>query len=131
MRSIQSDQAIMPFVIEEQQFVRKRGNRREVMDGVCYCTSGGLCAADLEERNGKIISKKRSAMGKQRYATKNPFRPVEDEKKPEVVPEQKKKKRVRKKKVTIADPKKPEPEPPVLLRVPVARTRRNRGRRRK
>ena len=121
----------MPFIIEEQQFVRKRGSRREVMDGICFCTSGGLCAADLMERNGKIISRKRSATGKERYAAKNPFRPVEDEKKeiPTVVPT---KKRKRKKKVTIAVPKKPEPEPPVpLLRVPVARTRRARGRRRK
>ena len=120
--SIQSE--AMPFVIEEQQFVRKRGNRREVLDGICYCTSGGLCAADLEERNGKIISKKRSAMGKERYAAKNPFRPVQDEKKqPELA--QKKKKR---KKVTIVVPTKPEPE---LLRVPIVRRRRGRERRRK
>ena len=114
----------MPFVIEEQQFVRKRGNRREVLDGICYCTSGGLCAADLEERNGKIISKKRSAMGKERYAAKNPFRPVQDEKKqPEVA-----QKKTKRKKVTIVVPTKPEPE---LLRVPIVRRRRGRERRRK
>ena len=70
----------MVFVYEEKQFCRKRGNRREVLDGVCWCTSGGLVAADLEERNGKIISKKRSLMGKARYADKNPFVSVEDEK---------------------------------------------------
>ena len=74
----------------------------------------------------KIISKKRSAIGKERYAAKNPFRPAEDEKKPEAPT-----KRARKSKVTIVAPKKPEPEPPVLRRVPIARTRRTRGRRRK
>ena len=122
----------MPFVIEEQQFVRKRGNRREVLDGVAYCTSGGLCAHDLEERNGKIISKKRSAMGKKRYASKNPFQRVEDEKKPEVVPEVVPPKKRKRKKVTIAVPTKQQPEKPEkLLRVPVARRRRNVGRRRK
>mgnify|MGYP000167092121 CR=1 FL=1 len=121
----------MPFVYEEQQYVRKRGNRREVLDGIAYCTSGGLCAADLEERNGKIISKKRSAMGKQRYAVKNPFRPVEDEKK-EVVSEVPPKKRKRKKKVSIVVPPKPQPvQPEKMLRVPVARKRRGGGRLRK
>ena len=113
----------MPFILAEQQFVRKRGNRREVLDGVAYCTSGGLCAADLEERNGKIISKKRSAMGKQRYAEKNPFRPVEDEKSPPLAPEVKKRKRKR-------TPKTDE-SPEKLLRVPIARRRRTQGRRRK
>ena len=65
----------MPFVHEGTQFVRKRGNRREVLDGLAYCTSGGLCADDLEEvRDGRIVSKKRAAAGRQRYAEKNPFK---------------------------------------------------------
>ena len=120
----------MPFIIEEQQFVRKRGNRREVLDGIAFCTSGGLCAADLEERNGKIISKKRSAMGKKRYASKNPFQRVEDEKQTPEVPEVPEKKR--KRKAATAVQKKPQPaQPEKLLRVPVARRRRGVGRRRR
>ena len=113
----------MPFVHEDTQYVRKRGSRREVLDGICYCTSGGLVAEMLEERNGKIISKKRSAVGKQRYTTKNPFKQeadaVEDEKVDKVDRAPKKRKRV-----TIS-------ETPVLVRVPVARRRRTRVRRSK
>ena len=112
----------MPFVYEDVQYVRKRGNRREVLDGLAYCTSGNLCATDLEERNGKIISKKRSEMGKQRYAEKNPFRSVDDEKK--TVPDDKPKRKRRKKKPTVVNP-----EPVKLLRVPVARKRRGGARR--
>jgi hypothetical protein len=74
----------MVFVYEGKQYCRKRGSRREVLDELCYCTSGGLTAGDLEERDGKIISKKRSAAGKSRYAAKNPFKKesVVDEKSP-------------------------------------------------
>ena len=80
---------------EGRQYCRKFGNRREVLDGIAYCTTGKLTADRLEERNGKIISKKRSELGKKRYASKNPFkgstlRPaaavVEDEKQQEVKP---------------------------------------------
>ena len=76
----------MVFVYEDKQYCRKRGSRREVLDELCYCTSGGLVAGDLEERDGKIISKKRSAAGKSRYAAKNPFKKesvVVDEKSPD------------------------------------------------
>ena len=80
---------------EGNQYCRKFGNRREVLDGIAYCTTGKLTADRLEERNGKIISKKRSELGKKRYASKNPFKGstlvpaaavVEDEKKQEVKP---------------------------------------------
>ena len=110
----------MPFVYEDTQYVRKRGSRREVLDGICYCTSGGLLAEHLEDRNGKIISKKRSAMGRERYAEKNPFK-VEE--KQEEVKEVKVKPK-RKRKVTISSE-------PVLVRVPVGRRKRNQGRRRR
>ena len=59
---------------EDKQYCRKFGNRREVLDGIAYCTTGKLTADRLEERNGKIISKKRSELGKKRYASKNPFK---------------------------------------------------------
>ena len=80
---------------EGKQYCRKFGNRREVLDGIAYCTTGKLTTDRLEERNGKIISKKRSELGKKRYANKNPFKGstlkpaaavVEDEKKQEVKP---------------------------------------------
>ena len=112
----------MPFVHKGTQFVRKRGNRREVLDGLAYCTSGGLCAGDLEEvRDGRIVSKKRAAAGRQRYAEKNPFKKVE----PEVQPQpQKPAPEPRKRKVKIV-------ETPVIVRVPAARRKRTQGRRRK
>ena len=84
----------MPFVHEETQYVRKRGNRREVLDRVAYCTSGGLTFDCLEEKNGKIISKRRSQMGRERYATKNPFKA--EEKKEEVKQAEAKPKKVKK-----------------------------------
>ena len=59
---------------EGNQYCRKFGNRREVLDGIAYCTTGKLTADRLEDRNGKIISKRRSELGKQRYASKNPFK---------------------------------------------------------
>ena len=112
----------MPFVHKGTQFVRKRGNRREVLDGLAYCTSGGLCASDLEEvRDGRIVSKKRAAAGRQRYAEKNPFKKVEPDEKispKKATPEPKKRK------VKVV-------ETPVQLRVPVARRKRTQGRRRK
>ena len=111
----------MPFVHEKKQFVRKRGNRREVLDGICYCTSGGLTADCLEERGGKIISKKRSKMGRERYATKNPFKADEKEAKDEQPSSDEKveEKPAPVKKKTASQP----------LRVPVARRRRGRARR--
>ena len=57
----------MVFVYEGAQYCRKRGNRAEVLDGIAYCTSGGLCADDLERRGDKIVSKRRSKSAKERY----------------------------------------------------------------
>ena len=111
----------MPFVFEDKQFVRKRGSRREVLDGICFCTSGGLVADQLEDRNGKIISKRRSAMGKERYASKNPFKNVDEAEPDEKVEEVKPKKK--RKRVTV--------ETTVPVRVPVARKKRTQARRRK
>ena len=113
----------MPFVHEENQFVRKRGNRREVLDGVCYCTSGGLTADCLEEKGGKIISKKRSKMGRERYATKNPFKSDGKEGKDEQPSEEDEK--VEKKKAAPVKKKTASRQ----IRVPVARRRRGRARR--
>ena len=57
-----------------KRYLRKVGSRQEVWDEVVYCTSGRLTKDDLERRpNGKIISKRRSAQGKERYKTKIPF----------------------------------------------------------
>jgi hypothetical protein len=61
------------FVHEGTEFIRKYGNRTEVFDGTCYCTSGKLTKKDLELRGSRIISKKRSKLGKERYKAKNPF----------------------------------------------------------
>ena len=119
----------MPFVHEENQFVRKRGNRREVLDGVCYCTSGGLTADCLEEKGGKIISKKRSKMGRERYATKNPFKSDEKEGKDEQPSEEDEKvekvEKIEKKKAAPVKKKTASRQ----IRVPVARRRRGRARR--
>ena len=56
------------------EYCKKCGTRRQVLDGVVFCTSGGLRKEDLEERGSKIISKKRSRLGKERYAVNNPFK---------------------------------------------------------
>jgi hypothetical protein len=55
------------------EYVRKVGSRLEVWDGVCFCTSGGLQKDQLIKKNNKIVSKKRSEMGKRRFEEKNPF----------------------------------------------------------
>ena len=94
------------------QYCRKFGNRREVIDGVAYCTTGRLTADRLEERDGKIISKTRSEQGKTRYASKNPFKGKKVEEKVEVKPE-------------------PEPEPVRKQPAKRGRARGRRGRRRK
>ena len=115
----------MPFVNEGKQYVRKRGNRREVLDRVAFCTSGGLTFDCLEEKNGKIISKRRSQMGRERYATKNPFKA--EEKKEEA--------KVEAKAEDVEDEKAPAPVKKKNVsrqpRVPVVRRRRGRGRRRR
>jgi hypothetical protein len=55
------------------EYVRKTGTRLEVWDGVCFCTSGGLKRDQLIKKNNKIVSKRRSEMGKRRFEEKNPF----------------------------------------------------------
>ena len=61
------------FIHEGITYARKYGNRREVWDRVSFMTSGKLQRINLELRNGKLISKKRSKMGKERFKRKNPF----------------------------------------------------------
>ena len=50
------------------EYVRKVGSRQEVWDRVVYCTSGKLTRENLELKGGKLISKRRSALGKKRYS---------------------------------------------------------------
>ena len=106
------------------QYCRKFGNRREVVDGVAYCTTGKLTADRLEERDGKIISRKRSELGKVRYASKNPFKGKEK-------PEKPKKSRAKPKDVEDEKEVTPSPEPEPVSRPPAPRGRRRvrRGRR--
>ena len=124
----------MPFVSEGTQFCRKRGNRREVLDRVAYCTSGGLTFDCLEEKNGKIISKRRSQMGRERYAARNPFKA--ENPKVDVEPKKAKKSAAKPKKAVAQDVE--DENDPVTKknvsrqpRVPVVRRRRGRGRRRR
>ena len=64
----------MPFSFGKKTYLRKFGSRREVIDGVAYCTSGKLTADCLELKpNGKIISRRRSAEAKKRIETQSPF----------------------------------------------------------
>ena len=56
------------------EYVRKTGTRQEVWDEVAYCTAGKLTKDCLEKRGNKIISKRRSALGKERFQKKNPFK---------------------------------------------------------
>ena len=75
------------------EYIRKVGNRQEVWDEVVYCTSGKLLKGHLAMKNNKLVSKRRSELGKKRFAERNPFRQEEekitksqeevDEKKPE------------------------------------------------
>ena len=61
------------YEADGKEYVRKVGTRQEVVDGIVYCTSGGLKLDDLEVGGRKIVSKKRSALGRQRFEAKNPF----------------------------------------------------------
>ena len=61
------------YEVDGKEYVRKTGTRQEVVDGTVYCTSGGLKQDDLEVRGRRIISKKRSALGKRRFEKRNPF----------------------------------------------------------
>ena len=67
-----------------REYVRRYGSREEVFDEVCWQTAGKLKKDDLEKRGSRIVSKRRSALGKARFAQKNPFKKVDDEKKPAV-----------------------------------------------
>ena len=61
---------------------KKYGTRKEVFDGLCMMTRGGLIKENLMEgRNCKILSKKKSEMAKASYA-KYGFKKRVDEKKP-------------------------------------------------
>ena len=58
-----------------REYVRKIGTRQEVFDEVCFCTSGKLEKKDFILKNNKIVSKRRSQMGKKRFLEKgNPFK---------------------------------------------------------
>ena len=76
---------------------KKYGTRKEVYDGLSQMTRGGLSKDDLiEGKNGKILSKKKSAMAKESYA-KFGFKKREPAVKAEAeAPKPKKRKRKRK-----------------------------------
>ena len=61
------------------EYVRKIGSRENVVAGSHYCTAGGLTKEQLIVRGAKIISKKRSEMGKARFEKRNPFQKEEDD----------------------------------------------------
>ena len=65
------------FIHEKNEYLRKVGSRDEVWNGIAYCTSGKLTKQDLIQKNGKLISKKRSMLGTERFKRKNPFKPQE------------------------------------------------------
>ena len=70
------------FEHEGVLYARKYGSRRAVWDSVAFMTSGKLQRKDLDLKNGKLISKKRSRKGKERYKLKNPFVALEVSTKP-------------------------------------------------
>ena len=57
----------------QTKFVTKFGTRREVWTGEAQMTKGKLTKNDLmvRPRDGKLVSKKKSAMGKVQYAKNN------------------------------------------------------------
>jgi hypothetical protein len=61
-----------------KEYIRKVGNRQEVWDEVVYCTSGKLLKSHLVMKNNKLVSKRRSELGKKRFAERNPFRQEEE-----------------------------------------------------
>ena len=85
------------YTNDGKEYVRKTGSRQEVWDEICFCTSGKLKKEDLIMKNGRIVSKRRSELGKRRFQAKNPFQKnVEPVKKRDVeqhLPEQKRKSR--------------------------------------
>lgn len=58
------------------EYVRKVGSRQAVWDGICFCTAGKLTKDDLFQKGDKIVSKRRSELGKTRFKQSNPFRKV-------------------------------------------------------
>ena len=69
------------------EYIRKIGSRQEVWDRVVYCTSGKLTRDCLELKGDKIISKRRSALGKQRYSKGNVFKKQESKEEEKKSPE--------------------------------------------
>ena len=56
------------------EYVRKVGSRQAVWDEVCFCTAGKLTKDDLFQKGDRIVSKRRSELGKTRFKAANPFR---------------------------------------------------------
>ena len=52
------------YVKDGTEYIRKIGSRESVVAGTSYCTSGGLTKDQLIVRGNRILSKKRSEMGK-------------------------------------------------------------------
>ena len=88
----------MVYTVDGIEYIRKVGSRQEVWDKVVYCTSGKLTRDCLEERNGKIISKRRSQMGKKRFSDGSVFQKKsgteEEKKEPEKKKEPKRKRKI-------------------------------------
>ena len=76
------------YTHEGVEYVRRFGTRQEVWDEVCFQTAGKLIKDDLDQKGSRIISKKRSELGKKRFSEKNPFKKqaVQDEKVSEPLP---------------------------------------------
>ena len=62
------------YVKDGVEYVRKVGSRQAVWDEVCFCTAGKLTKADLFQKGDRIVSKRRSELGKTRFKAANPFR---------------------------------------------------------
>ena len=63
------------------EYVRRYGTRQMVWDEVVFETSGHLKKDDLIMKGSRIVSKRRSALGKERFAKKNPFLKCQDDEK--------------------------------------------------
>ena len=58
--------------VDDQVYTKRKGNRREVMDGIAHHTSGGLVRDDLMyNKRGRIVSKKRHELGKKMFKQNN------------------------------------------------------------
>ena len=83
------------FIKDGVEYARKIGSRESVVAGSTYCTSGGLTKDQLIVRGSRILSKKRSELGKARFEKQNPFVKPEEKKEPEVNVAEPVKKRIR------------------------------------